>query len=244
MKKKFIITFFAFFFLLLCLGGVNKYFFYREAGRTPLTADASGTTAKTKDVPFWTQGAETEKKLFKGLNLVGIGDSDDEVYISICQFGDYEEDRITVMRIHLGTGETMAKIFPVYGHYEFRTGKLFSENKNAIILETRVPASNYGAAQIFVIDVIAGGTDSDHPSASAAVRLDTTINTVDEPFTLVSGDRTLAFNLITFGTETVHVRNRPLQGLKIYLADPEGEWHKRYAVLYWEDSEWSIIGGK
>ncbi len=159
------------------------------------------------------------------------GGSDDEVYISIYQFGDYEEDRIIVMRIHLGTGETIAEIFPIDGHYSFQTGRLFSKNKNAIVLEIRNPTSNYGAAQIFVIDVIAGGTDSDHPSASAVVRLDTTVHTAAEPFALVSGERTLDFNAVTFGTQIVHVRNRPLQGLKIYLADSEGEWHKRYEIL-------------
>lgn len=229
---------------MLSLACANKVFLHRQTGRTLTPTALDDTLAKTEDVPLWAKGVETEKKLFKGLNLDGIGDSDDEAYISIYQFGDYEEDRITVMRIHLGTGETIAKIFPVYGHYSFQTGRLFSENKNAIVLEIRNPTSNYGAAQIFVIDVIAGGADSDHPSASAVIRLDTTVNTVAEPFSLVSGDRILAFNAITFGTEIVNVRNRPLQGLKIYLVDSEGEWHKRYEILYWTDNEWLLIGGK
>ena len=237
MKKIFIIIFFTIIIVLPSLACANKAFLHRQTGRTLTATALDGTLTKTEDVPLWAKGAETEKKLFQGLNLDGIGGSDDEVYISIYQFGDYEEDRIIVMRIHLGTGETIAEIFPIDGHYSFQTGRLFSKNKNAIVLEIRNPTSNYGAAQIFVIDIIAGGTDSDHPSASAVVRLDTTVHTAAEPFALVSGGRTLDFNAVTFGTQIVHVRNRPLQGLKIYLADSEGEWHKRYEILYWTDTK-------
>lgn len=60
-------------------------------------------TVDAEDVPFWTTGNQTDGELFQNLNLDGIGDFDDEAYVSIYQFGDYEE-KITVVSIHLGTG--------------------------------------------------------------------------------------------------------------------------------------------
>ncbi|BDE87322.1 hypothetical protein CE91St42_17800 [Oscillospiraceae bacterium] len=74
----------------------------------------------------------------------GIGNADDEAYVSIFEYGEYNE-KITVLRIHLGTGETVANVFPVCGPYNFLTGKLFSKDKDAIVLEVPVSGSNYGA---------------------------------------------------------------------------------------------------
>ena len=106
---------------MLSLACANKVFLHRQTGRTLTATALDDTLAKTEDVPLWAKGVETEKKLFKGLNLDGIGDSDDEAYISIYQFGDYEEDRITVMRIHLGTGETIAKMQEIEKACEYMT---------------------------------------------------------------------------------------------------------------------------
>lgn len=47
----------------------------------------------------------------------------------------------------------MVQVLPVYGDYSFLPGRLFSEEKDAIILEVKVPASNYGAATVFALDV-------------------------------------------------------------------------------------------
>ncbi len=72
------------------------------------------------------------------------------IWVQELQTGGDFEDNITVMRIHLGTGETMAKVFPVYGNFSLQTGRLFSENKDALILEVENPTSSYGAANILV----------------------------------------------------------------------------------------------
>ncbi|MDE7130732.1 MAG: hypothetical protein K2O65_02900 [Lachnospiraceae bacterium] len=37
-----------------------------------------------------------EGKLFQNLNLDGVGEADDEAYVSVYQFGDYE-DKVTVI---------------------------------------------------------------------------------------------------------------------------------------------------
>ncbi len=51
--------------------------------------------------------------------------------------------------------DALAKVFPVYGNFSLQTGRLFLENKDALILEVENPTSNYGAANIFVLDVFA-----------------------------------------------------------------------------------------
>lgn len=188
-----------------------------------------------KQAPYWAQGTQTEGTWFQNLNLDGIGDSDDEAYVSVYQFDDYEE-KVTVLQIHLGTGELMAKVFHVYGDYSFMTGNLFSENKDAILLEVRVPASNYGAAHLFVLDIFPVGID---PIPETAVRLDTT----SSQNVLFMGDSFLdAGNVYTVGgTEIVDLEKLPLKGLKIVTIDPTGRYEQLEKILYWNDGEWSVL---
>jgi len=67
-------------------------------------------------------------------------------------------------------GETIANVFPVHGRYEFLTGKLFSQDKEAIVLEISVPGSNYNAVNLFALDV--SPVDKD-PIPTSTVRMDT-----------------------------------------------------------------------
>lgn len=177
----------------------------------------------TEGEPIWAKGVQSRTKLFQHLNLDGIGDADDEAYVSIYQFGDYG-DSITVLRIHLGTGETMSKIFPVYGPYSFQTGKLFSENKDAIILDIEVPESNYDAATVFAVDVFPVGGD---PFPVSIVRLDTTNSTIP---------------LIHSGTQVIDIEGSSLQGLEIPSWNPSDKRDEPIKnVFYWNstDREWS-----
>lgn len=79
-------------------------------------------TESTGNAPIWATGTQVDGELFQNLNLDGVGDYDDEAYVSIYHFGDYE-DKVTVISIHLGTGETVAQVLPVYGDYSLQTGK-------------------------------------------------------------------------------------------------------------------------
>lgn len=256
MKKKLRAMFLIIFILSLCAACAKSQLAKEPAknassdlapsAATPLDGTLGGTDTK----PLWAQDIQTETKLFQGLNLDGVGDSDDEAYVSIYQFGDFE-DKVTILRIHLGTGETLAKIFPVYGHYTLQTGCLFSKDKEAIVLEIQVPASNYGAATVFVADVFAGGIDPDIPCASAAIRLNTWQNTYTDPFaepsTLASNGRTLDFSSIVIGTEIVDVQGLPLQGLKVCHLGSNEKFPGHPDTLYWTGNErraddgWSIL---
>ena len=192
---------------------------------------SASVTDADDDAPEWVQKEKTDSRLFSGLNLDGIGDLDDEVYVSIYHFGEYD-DNITVLQIHLGTGETIAKIFPVFGAYTLQTGHLFSEEKEAIILEIEVPGSNYGAANVFVLDVCAAEID---PVPSVVTRLDSTVDSA-----IAGTDNTLSdFGEITNGTTVVDVEDFPLQGLMIYFTGANGQWRELYELLFWSDSGWS-----
>ncbi len=192
-------------------------------GRTAFAGETSGlSVSNTKNAPVWAKVVETKAQLFTGLNLDGVGDSDDSAYISIYHLGDYG-DSITALRIHLGTGETISKIFPVNGIYSFQTGKLFSEDKDAIILDIQDLGSNYNAATIFAVEVSPAGDSF----PEAIVRLDTTNSLVP---------------LIYSGVQVIDIEDSPLQGLEIPSWNPtdpkRGEPIKN--IFYWdkENREW------
>ena len=130
----------------------------------------------------------------------------------------------------------MAKIFPVYGYYSFQTGKLFSEEKDAIILEVCDSTSNYGAATVFVLNVSPVDVD---PIPTVGIRLDTTesIKLADENII----EKSVLENEVTSGTEVVDVEDMPRQGVLIYSVGEEGEYQGLPRIFYWTDNGWTIL---
>ena len=189
----------------------------------------------TEDKPIWAMGTQSDGELYQNLNLDGVGDCDDEAYVSIYQFGDYE-DKVIVVSIHLGTGETVAQVFPVYGDYTLQTGGLFSEKKDAIILEVRDSTSNYGAATVFVLNVSPVGID---PIPSVGMMLNTTTNVILADGEII--DTTSLPNLVTGGTKVVDIDGMPRQGVLIYTVGEEGEYQGLPRIFYWMDNGWAII---
>lgn len=180
--------------------------------------DATGgriLTAVSAEEPLWAQvvqsGGESDGTLYTGLNLDGVGEADDEVYVSIYSLGDMEGDRVTVLRIHLGTGETMAHVFSVYGDFRLQTGRLFSPEKEAVLLEIKSPRDNGLEASVFVVDVSPADGNSGMPKS--VLRLDTT----RQPVVLDQG--TLVSNTM-FGTEIIDIEDSSLQGLHFHA----GKW--------------------
>lgn len=199
---------------------------------------STGNIIDMGDEPSWAMGTQMKGKLFQNLNLDGIGEADDEVYVSVYQFGDYE-DKATIIRVRLGTGETMAQILPVYGDYSLLTGKLFSLEKDAVILEVRAHGSNYGAATVLALDVFPVDAD---PIPTVVKRLDTT-----ESIMLADGnvvENSALENGVTFGTEVVDVEDMPCQGLSVYFTGEKGQFQEVQRIFYWTDSGWTIISEK
>lgn len=197
-----------------------------------------GYFSEIESEPLWAQGIQSDGQLFQNLNLDGVGDSDDEAFVSIYQYGEFDE-KITVLRIRLGTGETMANIFPVYGPYNLLTGRLFSNDKEAIVLETPVPGSNYGAVNIFALDISPVGSD---PIPTSTVRMDTTkgiiLNSVDE---LPDG----FYGTIRETTRIVDIKDSLLQGLEIHALTGKDDVSETFYWIgdnYGPDDGWGILG--
>lgn len=203
---------------------------------TSIAQDVS--VAAVQQAPYWAQGIQTEGNLYQGLNLDGIGDADDAAYVSFFQFGDYEEDdKVIVLQVHLGTGETMAKIFSVSGHYQLKTGRVFSKDKDAIILEVRNPTSNYGATDVFILDVCPVDVD---PVPYLITRLDTTVI----PNCLFFGNPILDIGTtyVTGYSEIVDIEGQPLQGIEVPVFDySTGQYQELKKILYWKDGDWSFL---
>ena len=130
----------------------------------------------------------------------------------------------------------MAQVLPVYGDYSFLTGSLFSEEKDAIILEVQVPASNYGAATVFVLDVNPVGAD---PIPTVTTRMDT-----ENSITLADGnvlENSFITNSVTSGTKLVDVSGMPRQGILVYFLDEDGHFQGLQRIFYWTDDGWTVI---
>lgn len=205
-----------------------------------ITPDVSSET--TVNEPSWARGTQKESESFKNLNLDGIGYADDEAYVSVYQFGDYDdyENEITVIRIRLGTGEVLAKIFPVHGHYSLLAGKLFSKEKDAIVLQISDPTSNYGASTVYALNVNPIGVD---PIPTLTTRL----NTADS-IKLTDGniiENSILSNHVIDGTQIVDIPDMPQQGLLITFIgnniDGTGNQQEIKRTLYWGDNGWEIL---
>jgi hypothetical protein len=200
-------------------------------GQAEVSAPAPAETPEARPPqPDWARPAELKAELIQGLNLDGVGDADDAVYISQLQFGDAWDDNCTALRVRLGTGETMARILPVRGYYTLQTASLFSEDRQALILEVQCPGSNWGAANLFVYDVFPAGND---PAPSI----------VDRTFYSADDEPLLEAWRITDGTVPVEIGGSPLQGLTVYTSGAQGQWREVETTFLWTGDNWGLDNG-
>ena len=116
----------------------------------------------------------------------------------------------------------MANVFPVCGPYNFLTGKLFSKDKDAIVLEVPVSGSNYGAVNIFALDVFPVGTA---PEPISVIRMVTTKGIVMNPGEAFPNEESI---------------KDTTQGLEIhtYLNKEDSS-----DILYWAGDNWQADDG-
>lgn len=198
--------------------------------------------------PDWAKANEIEGELFQGLNLDGVGEADDEAYVSMYHFGDYYQ-RLIVIRIRLGTGKTLVEVFPGFRDldYDFKTGKLFADDQEDIILSVQTGNSNYNATDLFILRVVPAETSPEtgvtyDPYTWAL--LDTTALPDGRTLDILEGNG-LSWplgikNKLTRDAEVVDLEGSSLQGLKITAVDPRtappGEVEN---VIYWENGLWN-----
>lgn len=249
MKKK--IGILLFWVMLLCSGcGWNDdepiQDDFNEPSASPEIVSNIPTSAGSQ-VPYWAQGTQTKGNLYQGLNLDGIGEADDEVYVSMYEYGDkYKE--VIALRVHLGTGETLVEIYPQFDYqdYSFMAGRIFSEDRDAVILGVQSGNSNYSATNIWVLKV-SPADPVKHIFAEMWVALDTTAQPNGMSLDILSGngsswglDSSDGSTLMTRDPEVVDIEGSPLQGLKVTIFDPhEGADKELESVIYWKDGLWN-----
>ncbi len=251
MKKK--IRMILFSAMLFCAGcgknSDNPVDSFNEPSPSPEVLENIPAAAGSQ-APYWAQGVRQDGKLYQGLNLDGVGDADDEAYVSMYRFGD-DSRRIIALIVHLGTGETLTEIYPLfeYQDYGFMTGRIFSEDRDAIILGTQNLASNYNATNLWVLEVHPAKSGDEYSAAGMWVLLDTAAQPDGMSLDVLKGNGLSwglvdgnGFPTITWFPEVVDMEGSPLQGLKVTIYDPhmaEGiskEWEN---IIYWKEGLWS-----
>lgn len=224
--------------LLLC-GGCQAPDGRAEAlppAQTP-SPSISEPAADTGEEPGWAAATQIRGAYYSNLNLDGVGGHDDEMYVSIYRWENadlYHLSCATVLRLRLGTGETLSAVIPVAGLISVSFGELFSAGKDAIVLEIDVPNSNYGAANVFVYDIHSAGDGEGCPEIIK--RLDTYADPVSFWGNDISG-------VLTTGTEIVELGGTETRGLRLPYVGPYGKFQMESATFYWDDSgyEWSPV---
>jgi hypothetical protein len=201
------------------------------------SGDMEHDNAENNDKPLWTRPSEEYGQLFVGLNLDGIGDYDDEAYVSLYSWDNNASE--LVVQIRLGTGDTKAHIIHAIGWYQFHTAKLFSEKKDAIMLEVNIKYANSGQVFVFALDVYGSGEADPFPSI--VERLNTT---GEMPVLSADGEGLYAGSLIT-GTDIADIENKPLQGI-VLRSSGDGSYRGNIAgrdsqIIYWNGVGWIAL---
>ena len=166
------------------------------------------------------------------------------------RFDDYGSDYrngLTVVYVHLGTGEVLAQAILCKGNYETRFANLIPGHEgNQIILEITDGNSTYLATNIFVIAVSVdewqvGENDADVMRVPVISKLlDTT--DYDRPVGGIEWREGISSGSISYGLEIVDIEGLEQQGLKIcYLAskqDVAGQKAYETRTIYWDCGAW------
>lgn len=240
MKKWLLIPIcFILFFSVGCSSGMRDQSNNNQQG-TISTSESN--PSEGSDEPIWAQPVEEHGQLFTGLNLDGIGDYDDEAYVSLYSWDHNGFDRYDaaqlVIRIRFGTGDTTAHIVQAVGSYQFYTARLFSEKKDAIVLEVNNQYANSGLVSVFVLDIY--GVGEADPFPSVVERLNTT---GEVPILSTDGEKLYTGSLIQ-GTTITDIEDKPLQGIALHSS---GDGYsgpiddREIQTIYWNGEGWTVL---
>ena len=162
-----------------------------------------------------------------GLDLDGVGDHDDSVFIIS---GHSEEipysDLTTQVTVLLGTGQELTKSYPVACRSKIFPLYLTSSERQSLIIEMEIWNTNYNAAQYPILEVEDG----------LLVEQATIGSRTPAEGTLLLSDETLVIS----GALVQDREDSPLQALRVpVLLD---KWHEPYYyTLTWDGARFSIV---
>lgn len=206
-----------------------------------LASSCSSLDSEEPDIDYegrdeWYSPAITGCEEYQNLNLDGIGNQDDKLIVFGLLWDDYltewdnYEAGITVLVVSLGTGERISAIVPAFGDYNVMIDSIFSPQKESVVLEVKIPYSNYGAAQVYAFEIC--GADSQNPFPYILIRLDTDkVSEENEKNGIYKGH-------VTDGTEVVRIDGISTKGIRIFSSGPNGDWREESELIYWDGTKW------
>ena len=183
----------------------------------------------------WVQASQESIEYYDSLNLDGTGICDDKLYISLYRWCD-SDTAVIVFRIKLGTGEMLAEVIPCDGYYDLYFGHIFSDKKDAVIIQIGVPRSNYGASRLYVYDVY--GNDSLDPYPCIIEKFDCAGENDFAPKIDANIPRD---DVVIEGTEIVDLEGGSLQGIKLQFNNNGDKWNNIENIIYWNKGGWSTV---
>ena len=229
--------------LILCACGSSmdkNYITDQPLSSAAVSIENSNSIAQ---IPDWAVPSQTHISLIKELNLDNCGGNDDECSIVIYRWGDLYPGIVSLC-VKLGTGDVFTRIIPTDGGYTFNVGKLFSERKDAIILEINSATSNLGAASVYVFDIC---KDNDMISKPTMVeRLNTAelitdlyesqyiSGKIEENTITLLGPEISTTGTITDGTKIVDIDESSLQGITLFFTGKRLAWRECSQTLFWD----------
>lgn len=207
-------------------------------GSATTEPDSAVIMAQAKRLGFTVE--ELDGQTFDTLNLDGVGDNDDTLYVSRYRWSGESASDITVLQVMLGTGEYCAKIYPGGHSPSILFGHIRNAEKQDIVLTLESYTSTYGAAEIYLLEVL-GATD-----ASPTPQLVETLELRDElghsfakaaPYTRYT-------KLLVYGTEVVDSPSSDYDTLEAKLlnqSDPQKEPENfNRLTIDWSGEEWIL----
>ena len=181
------------------------------------------------------------EKEFKHLNIDGVGINDDSITVisTVLVYPEIEAPLSTEIKIKAGNGKVIDMCIPVSGEsFTVLTAHLFSDEREAVILEMDVPGSNYDAINLFVWDVC-----YDNNSLNAIERFATLDAEGNRIESVVLNTEKINISTICKGTNIVDVSQTDIQGLAINIWEysEEEKWHSEPKVIYYDSKSWKQL---
>ena len=205
-----------------------------SSGEDP-TIKETASIPVAEPLPGDFQVVQENARFYDSLNLDGVGNYDDKLYISLYRWCN--DAAVIVLQIKLGTGETIAEVIPSDGYFDdLYFGHLFSLEKDAVVVQVGVPNSNYGSSKVYVYNVYGAGEVE--PAPSIVEKFDCAGSDIFAP--TIDADFPKD-DIVIMGTEITEVEGHSLQGIRLGLSNHNALDDNFETIVYWKENGWTAI---